>query len=124
MKQILIVEDNEKNMKLVRDVLQVKGYATLEAVSAEDGLRLAAEHHPDLILMDIQLPGMNGIEALKVLRANPATAAIPAIAVTASVMQQDRNQITEAGFDGYLGKPLNLKEFLDAVKTVLERGRQ
>jgi two-component system cell cycle response regulator DivK len=123
MKQILIVEDNEKNMKLVRDVLQVKGYATLEAVNAEDGLRLAAEHHPDLILMDIQLPGMNGIEALKVLRANPATAAIPAIAVTASVMQQDRNQITEAGFDGYLGKPLNLKEFLDAVKTVLERGR-
>ena len=123
MKQILIVEDNEKNMKLVRDVLQVKGYATLEAVSAEDGLRLAAEHHPDLILMDIQLPGMNGIEALKVLRANPATAAIPAIAVTASVMQQDRNQITEAGFDGYIGKPLNLKEFLDAVKTVLERGR-
>jgi len=123
MKQILIVEDNEKNMKLVRDVLQVKGYATLEAVSAEDGLRLAAEHHPDLILMDIQLPGMNGIEALKVLRADPATAAIPAIAVTASVMQQDRNQITEAGFDGYLGKPLNLKEFLDAVKTVLERGR-
>ena len=123
MKQILIVEDNEKNMKLVRDVLQVKGYATLEAVSAEDGVRLAGEHNPDLILMDIQLPGMNGIEALKVLRANPATAAIPAIAVTASVMQQDRNQITEAGFDGYLGKPLNLKEFLDAVKTVLERGR-
>ena len=123
MKQILIVEDNEKNMKLVRDVLQVKGYATLEAVSAEDGLRLAAEHHPDLILMDIQLPGMNGIEALKVLRADPATAAIPAIAVTASVMQQDRNQITEAGFDGYIGKPLNLTEFLDAVKTILERGR-
>jgi two-component system cell cycle response regulator DivK len=123
MKQILIVEDNEKNMKLVRDVLQVKGYATLEAVNAEDGLRLAAEHRPDLILMDIQLPGMNGIEALKVLRADPATAAIPAIAVTASVMQQDRNQITEAGFDGYIGKPLNLKEFLDAVKTVLERGR-
>ena len=123
MKQILIVEDNEKNMKLVRDVLQVKGYATLEAVSAEDGLRLAAEHHPDLILMDIQLPGMNGIEALKVLRADPATAAIPAIAVTASVMQQDRNQITEAGFDGYIGKPLNLKEFLDTVKAILERGR-
>ena len=123
MKQILIVEDNEKNMKLVRDVLQVKGYATLEAVAAEDGIRLAAEHHPDLILMDIQLPGMNGIEALKVLRANPATAAIPAIAVTASVMQQDRNQITEAGFDGYIGKPLNLKEFLDTVKAILERGR-
>jgi two-component system cell cycle response regulator DivK len=123
MSVILIVEDNDKNLKLVRDVLQVKGYATLEAGTAEDGIRLAAEHRPDLILMDIQLPGMSGIEALKVLRANPATAAIPAIAVTASVMQQDRNLITEAGFDGYIGKPLNLKEFLEAVKTILERGR-
>ena len=121
---ILIVEDNEKNLKLVRDVLQVKGYATIEAGTAEDGIRLAREQMPDLVLMDIQLPGMNGIEALKVLRADPATASIPAIAVTASVMQQDRNQITQAGFDGYLGKPLNLKEFLDAVKAMLERGRQ
>jgi two-component system, cell cycle response regulator DivK len=124
MSTILIVEDNEKNLKLVRDVLQVKGYATLEAGTAEDGIRLATEHDPDLILMDIQLPGMNGIEALKVLRANAATATIRVIAVTASVMQQDRNQITEAGFDGYLGKPLNLKEFLDSVKAMLERGRR
>jgi two-component system cell cycle response regulator DivK len=122
MSLILIVEDNEKNMKLVRDVLQVKGYATLEAGTGEDGIRLAAEHTPDLILMDIQLPGISGIDALKALRADPATAAIPAIAVTASVMPQDRNQITEAGFDGYLGKPLNLKEFLEAVKAILERG--
>ncbi len=121
MSVILIVEDNEKNLKLVRDVLQVKGYATLEAGTAEDGIRIATERVPDLILMDIQLPGMNGIEALKVLRGNPATAAIPVIAVTASVMQQDRNQITEAGFDAYIGKPLNLKEFLEAVKTMLER---
>ena len=121
MSLILIVEDNEKNMKLVRDVLQVKGYSTIEAGTAEDGIQLALERKPDLILMDIQLPGMNGIEALKVLRANAATAAIPAIAVTASVMQQDRNLITDAGFDGYLGKPLNLKEFLDAVKAMLER---
>ena len=124
MTQILIVEDNEKNLKLVRDVLQVKGYATLEAVTAEDGIRLAAERKPDLILMDIQLPGMNGIDALKVLRADPATAAIPVIAVTASVMQQDRNLITQAGFDGYIGKPLNLKEFLDAVRTMLERPKK
>jgi len=122
MSVILIVEDNEKNLKLVRDVLQVKGYATLEAGTAEDGIRIASERVPDLILMDIQLPGMNGIEALRVLRGNPATAAIPVIAVTASVMQQDRNQITEAGFDSYIGKPLNLKEFLEAVKTTLERG--
>ena len=121
MSLILIVEDNEKNMKLVRDVLQVKGYSTIEAGTGEDGVRLANERKPDLILMDIQLPGINGIEALRLLRADPVTAGIPAIAVTASVMQQDRNLITEAGFDGYLGKPLNLKEFLDAVKAMLER---
>ena len=121
MSLILIVEDNEKNMKLVRDVLQAKGYATIEAITGEDGVRLAAEHKPDLILMDIQLPGINGIDALRILRASPETAAIPAIAVTASVMQNDRKHITEAGFDGYLGKPLNLKEFLDTVRAMLEK---
>ena len=121
MSLILIVEDNEKNLKLVRDVLQVKGFSTLEAGTAEDGIQLAREHKPDLILMDIHLPGISGIEALKVLRADAATAAIPVIAVTASVMQQDRKQITEAGFDAYVGKPINLKEFLDAVRAALER---
>jgi len=121
MSVILIIEDNDKNLKLVRDVLQVKGYATLEAVTAEEGIKLAGEHKPDLILMDIQLPGMNGIDALRVLRADSATSAIPAIAVTASVMQQDRNLITDAGFDGYVGKPINLKEFLDAVRDVLAK---
>jgi two-component system cell cycle response regulator DivK len=121
MSLILIVEDNEKNLKLVRDVLQVKGFSTLEAGTAEDGIRLAGEQKPDLILMDIHLPGISGIEALKVLRADAATAAIPVIAVTASVMQQDRKQITEAGFDAYVGKPINLKEFLDAVRAALER---
>ena len=120
MSLILIVEDNDKNLKLVRDVLQVKGYSTLEAGTAEDGIRLAREHMPDLILMDIHLPGMSGLEALKLLRADAATAAMPVIAVTASVMQQDRKQITEAGFDAYVGKPINLKEFLDAVRSVLE----
>ena len=120
MSLVLIVEDNDKNMKLVRDVLQVKGYRTLEAGSAEDGIALARAHKPDLVLMDIQLPGMNGIEALGVLRADPATAAIPVIAVTASVMQQDRNLITQAGFDAYIGKPINLKEFLEAVRTMIE----
>ena len=119
MDTILIVEDNEKNMKLVRDVLQVKGYATLEAVTGEDGVRLAREHVPALVLMDIQLPGISGIEALKRLRADPATAAIPVIAVTASVMVSDRRNITDAGFDGYVGKQLNLKEFLDAVAGAL-----
>jgi two-component system cell cycle response regulator DivK len=120
---ILIVEDNEKNLKLVRDVLQVKGFATIEAGSAEDGIKLAAERKPDLILMDIQLPGMNGIDALKVLRADPATSKIPVVAVTASVMQQDRKLITEAGFDGYVAKPINIKEFLEAVRSVLEAAR-
>ena len=120
MSLILIVEDNDKNMKLVRDVLQVKGYRTLEAGSAEDGIALARAQKPDLVLMDIQLPGMNGIEALGVLRADPATAAIPVIAVTASVMQQDRNLITQAGFDAYIGKPIDLKEFLEAVRTMIE----
>ena len=121
MSLILIVEDNEKNMKLVRDVLQAKGYTTIEAVTGEEGVRLATERKPDLILMDIQLPGIDGIEALRVLRANPDTAAIPAVAVTASVMQQDLKHITEAGFDGYLGKPLNLKEFLETVRAMLEK---
>ena len=121
MSLILIVEDNEKNMKLVRDILNAKGYETMEAGTAEEGIEMAARRVPDLVLMDIQLPGMNGIDALKVLRADAATAAIPAIAVTASVMQQDRNLITEAGFDGYLAKPINLREFLDAVKNMLAR---
>jgi two-component system, cell cycle response regulator DivK len=123
MSLILIVEDNEKNMKLVRDVLRVKGYATLEATTAEEGIQLAVEHRPDLVLMDIHLPGMNGIEARRVLRADPATSKIPVIAVTASVMQQDRKQITEAGFEGYVGKPINLKEFLGAVQAMLARGQ-
>jgi len=119
MSLILIVEDNERNLKLVRDVLQVKGYTTIEAMTGEDGVKLAIEQKPDLVLMDIQLPGMNGIDALRVLRANPATSGIPIIAVTASVMQQDRKQITEAGFDAYVGKPINLKEFLEAVRKAL-----
>ncbi len=121
MSLILIVEDNPRNMKLVRDVLQVKGYETIEATTAEDGLVAAAEHRPDLILMDIQLPGMNGIDARRALRANPVTAAIPVIAVTASVMQQDRKMITDAGFDGYIGKPINLVEFLDTVGAALAK---
>jgi len=118
---VLIVEDNEKNLKLVRDILQVKGYETVEAMTGEDGIRLAAERKPDLVLMDIQLPGMNGIDALRALRADPKTGKIPVIAVTASVMQQDRKLIMDAGFDAYVGKPINLREFLDAVRHALER---
>ena len=124
MSLILIVEDNDKNMKLVRDVLQVKGYSTLEAVTGEDAIRIATERIPDLILMDIHLPGMNGIDTLHALRARQETASIPVIAVTASVMQQDRNLITQAGFDGYVGKPINLKEFLAAVSSMLAGKRE
>ena len=124
MSLILIVEDNEKNMKLVRDVLQVKGYSTVEAGTAEEGIKLTAEHKFDLILMDIQLPGINGIDALLLLRADATTADIPVIAVTASVMQQDKKQIMEAGFDAYIGKPINLKEFLETVQRVLTSPRR
>ena len=121
---ILIVEDNEKNMKLARDVLQSRGYTTLEAVSGEDGVRMAVEKKPDLVLMDIQLPGINGIEALRQVRTDPGCARIPIVAFTASVMSTDRSQISEAGFDGFIGKPINLKEFLETVKRVLETGRR
>jgi two-component system cell cycle response regulator DivK len=117
---ILIVEDNEKNLKLVRDLLQVTGYRTLESITAEDGILIAKESQPALILMDIQLPGMNGIEALKVLRADPITQKIPVIAVTASVMAQDSKDIMAAGFNGYQRKPLELKGFLDEVRRLLE----
>ena len=120
---ILIVEDNEKNLKLVRDVLQVKGYQTLDAGTAEIGIELAREKKPDLVLMDIQLPGMNGIDALKALRADPATAAIPVVAITASVMQTDRQQIVGAGFDGFIEKPVNLKNLLDTVQQAVAKGK-
>ncbi len=118
---ILVVEDNEQNQKLARDVLQVKGYRVLIAESAEAGLPMALERKPDLVLMDIHLPGMNGIEALAKLRAAPETSAIPVLAFTASVMPQDRRQITSAGFDGFLAKPINLKEFLDTIAGALAR---
>jgi two-component system, cell cycle response regulator DivK len=118
---ILIVEDNEKNLKLVRDVLQYKGYQTIEAGTGEDGVRLARERGPALILMDIQLPGIDGITALGQLRADPATRAIPVIAVTASAMTQDRKKIMAAGFDGYQTKPIKVREFMDAVRATLDR---
>ena len=117
MRRILIVEDNEKNLKLVRDILQAKGFETMEAISAEDGLELVKLHHFDLILMDIQLPGMNGIEALARLRADEKTRDIPVVAVTASVTIQDQSQITRAGFDAFISKPINLKEFLATVNS-------
>ena len=116
---ILVVEDNEKNRKLVRDVLTFKGYTILEAETGEDGVRLAKERQPRLVLMDIQLPGISGIEALRQLRADDTTRAIPVVAVTASAMDRDRQTIMAAGFDGYQSKPLNVKEFMAAVEAIL-----
>ena len=118
---ILVVEDNEKNRKLVRDVLSFKGYQVIEAETGEDGVRLARERLPRLVLMDIQLPGIDGIEALRQLRADEATHAIPVVAVTASAMDRDRQKIMAAGFDGYQSKPLNVKEFVAAVQAILVR---
>ena len=117
---ILIVEDNEKNRKLARDVLQVKGYKTIESETAEAGLKLAAEKSPALILMDIQLPGMDGITAMKQLKADPKTKSIPVIAITASAMTFNRQTMSAEGFDGYQTKPINLKDFLGEVERVLK----
>ena len=116
---ILIVEDNEKNRRLARDILQVKGYRTVEAETGETGIELAAEQAPDLVLMDIHLPGINGIEALKKLRTVERTRRIPVLAFTASVMPQDRREIMDAGFDGFVSKPINLKEFIATVAKAL-----
>jgi len=116
---ILIVEDNEKNRKLVRDVLQVKGYTTIESETAEEGIKLALAKSPALILMDIQLPGIDGITALKQLRAEPKTKSIPVIAITASAMTHNRKTMLAEGFDGYQTKPLGLKEFLGEIERVL-----
>jgi two-component system cell cycle response regulator DivK len=118
---ILIVEDNEKNRKLERDVLQFYGYQTAEAETGEEGVRLAQATPPALILMDIQLPGISGIEALGRLRADTRTRAIPVIAVTASAMTHDRQKIMAAGFDGYQSKPINVKEFVAAVRQMLDQ---
>ena len=119
---ILIVEDNDKNRKLVRDVLAHEGYRLLETDNGEDAVRLAQTERPALVLMDIQLPGIDGIEALRRLRADAGTRAIPVLAVTASAMTQDRATIMAAGFDGYQSKPISVRPFLAAVRDALDRG--
>ncbi|HEY1234464.1 MAG TPA: response regulator [Candidatus Binatia bacterium] len=121
-KLVLIIEDNEKNRKLCRDVLNVKGYQTIESETAEEGLQLAREKTPNLVLMDIQLPGIDGITALKQLRAEPQTAHIPVIAITASAMTHNRATMLAEGFDGYQTKPISLKEFLGELERVLGTG--
>ena len=124
MSTILIVEDNEKNMKLVRDILQHQGHTTLEAVTGGDGVRLALEQRPDLVLMDIQLPDIDGITALRQIRAEPLLDAMPVLAVSASVMPDEQQKIVTSGFDAFITKPINLKQFLDTVKQFLTHGRK
>ena len=120
---ILIVEDNDKNRKLARDVLRFSGYRTVEATDGETGVRLAAEHSPAIILMDIQLPGIDGITALERIRADARTAGIPAVALTASVMTGDRERFVKAGFDGFIAKPIDVSSFPRQVGELIARGR-
>jgi two-component system, cell cycle response regulator DivK len=116
MAAVLIAEDNGKNMKLFRDVLQASGYETLEATTGEQAIELATQHVPALVLMDIQLAGMDGLTALRRLREDERTASIPVVALTAQAMTGDRERFLEAGFDGYMSKPVNVVEFIGMVK--------
>jgi two-component system cell cycle response regulator DivK len=118
---ILIVEDNELNRKVARDLLQVHGYRTIEAETGEDAIALASTRAPDLVVMDVHLPGMSGLDALAKMRAAPTTRAIPVLAFTASVMPQDRSEITAAGFDAFMSKPIDLEAFLQTVADALKR---
>ena len=120
--RVLVVEDNERNMKLVRDVLQATGYRTLEAATGPRAVELAAEQAPDLVLMDIQLPGIDGVEALRRLRADERTASIPVLALTAQAMHGDHERFLAAGFDGYLSKPVNIVELVATVKRHCDGG--
>jgi two-component system, cell cycle response regulator DivK len=113
---ILVVEDNERNLKLLRDVLEYAGYDVRAAGTAEDGITLAVNEPPDLVLMDLQLPGIDGMEALRRLRESPRTARIPVVAVTAQAMKQDRERVLAAGFDAYVEKPISVRPFLDQVR--------
>ena len=121
--QILVVEDNELNMKLLRDVLFATGYRMLEATTGAEAVELASTNVPDLVLMDIQLPDFDGVQALHRLRANERTATIPVLAVTAQAMQGDRQEFLAAGFDGYVSKPLNIRELISTVHQYVRRPR-
>lgn len=116
---ILIVENNLKNLKLIRDVLQFHGYVTYEAETGEAGIALALEQPPSLILMDVQLPGMDGAEAMKILKADTRTQYTPIVAMTAFAMRGDRERLLDDGFDGYIAKPINVKEIPVLVEQYL-----
>ena len=121
---ILVVEDNERNLKLLRDVLEYAGYDVLAARTAEDGITQAVNEPPDLVLMDLQLPGIDGLEALRQLRQSPRTANVPVVAVTAQAMKQDRERVLDAGFNGYIEKPISVRAFPDQVRRFLSGGEE
>lgn len=118
--RILVVEDNERNLKLIRDVLQFAGYEVVEASSGEQGVALAQDCEPDLVLMDLQLPQMDGMEALRLLRTSPRTRDVPVVAVTAFAMREDRERAFGAGFDGYLEKPISIRALPEQVRGFLD----
>jgi len=120
---VLIVEDNEKNLKLARDVLRFHGFRTIEAMNGEDGISMARENLPDLVLMDIALPGMDGVDATRELKQDATTASIPVVALTASVMQSDRTRFEQAGFAGLIAKPIDVLTFPDQVLAYCGRGK-
>jgi two-component system cell cycle response regulator DivK len=118
-KRVLLVEDNEKNMKLLRDVLTAKGYRVVEATSGEDAVTRTLADEPQLVLMDVQLPGIDGVEALRRVRADARTARVPVVALTAQAMDGDRDRFLAAGFDGYLSKPVDIVELLATVASYM-----
>ena len=120
--RILVVEDNEKNMKLFRDVLDASGYRTLEAKTGGEAVEMTTTHAPDLVLMDIQLPDIDGVQALQRLRNDDRTASIPILALTAQAMQGDRERFLAAGFDGYISKPVNVRELIATVRRHCDGG--
>jgi two-component system, cell cycle response regulator DivK len=120
--RVLVVEDNEKSMKLVRDLLQATGYSAVEARTGEDAIEIARSEAPAVVLLDVQLPGIDGIEVLARLRGDERTAAIPVLALTAQAMHGDRERFLSAGFDGYLSKPVDLVELLRTVKQHCDGG--
>jgi two-component system cell cycle response regulator DivK len=119
---VLVVDDNEKNMRLARDVLRFAGFQTLEATTGGESISLAHEHLPDVILMDIRLPDMDGTEAARQLKEDARTAGIPIVALTSFAMKGDREWFLAASFDGYLEKPISVREFPEQVRGYC-RGR-
>ena len=120
-KVILVVEDEPKNLKLLRDLLQVSGYRTIEAADGKQGVELAKAEKPDLILMDMEMPVMDGLEATRILKADPMANGIPIVALTSYVMKGDEERIRAAGCDGYIAKPIDTREFLKKIREYLTR---